>query len=237
MNNLARAKVSGADDALLKAMEEAGPIVKDISNAMNEPVQDLMTMCLSDVLQYYPTGRIMQYVGADGVSREVFDLDPTSIVPSHGAEENSENGKSIYTQMQRTQNFCAAIHATIAPGELHGVVQTARKLLLIQLQRSGAIIDSQTVMNAADVPNWGYLDGNTVVEKWRSEQQMKLEFAVQMKQLETALVPEGPAAPPVPNGVGGNKGAPGRPPSGNRPPELQTKATAAGPRAVISESG
>src|SRR6185312_5941334 len=32
MDNLARAKVAGADDALLKAMEEAGPIVKDISN-------------------------------------------------------------------------------------------------------------------------------------------------------------------------------------------------------------
>lgn len=236
MNNLAKAKVAGADDALLKAMEEAGPIVKDISNSMNEPISDLMMMVLSDVLQYYPTGRIMQYVGADGVSREVFDLDPTSLVPSHMPDENPENGKSYATQMQRTQNFCAAIHASIAPGELHGVVQTGRKLLLIQMQRAGSMIDSETVMKAADVANWGTLPGNTVLEKWKSEQEMKLEFAVKMKELETALVPQGPAAPPAPVGVGGSKGAEGRPPSGNKPPHMETKASAAGPRAVISES-
>ena len=65
---------------------------------------------------------------------------------------------------------------------------------------------------------------------------MKLEFAVKMKELETALVGQGPSAPPMPVGVGGQKGAEGRPPSGNKPPHMETKASAAGPRAVISES-
>lgn len=236
MDNLARAKVAGADDALLKAMEEAGPIVKDTSNALNEPISELMMMVLSDVLQYYPTGRIMQYVGPDGVSREVFDLDPASIVPSHMPDENPENGKSIYTRMQRTQNFCSSIHATIAPGELHGVTQTALKLLLIQMQRGGFMIDSETVAKACDIANWGTLNGNTVVEKWEDEQRRKLEFAVKMKELETALIPQGPSGPPTPIGIGGNKGAPGRPPSGNKPPHMETKASAAGPRATISES-
>ncbi len=236
MDNLAKAKVAGADDALLKAMEEAGPIVKDISNSCNEPVGDIMMMCLSLVLQYYPTGRMMQYVGPDGIAREVFDLDPASLVPSHGPDENPEHGKSIYTRMQRTQNFCDSIHATIAPGELHGVVQTARKLLLIQMQRGGFMIDSETVAKAADIANWGTLPGNTVAEKWQAEQEMKLEFAVKLKQLETALVPQGPTAPPTPIGVGGSKGAPGRPPTGQKPPHMETKASAAGPRATITES-
>ena len=236
MNNLAKAKVAGADDALLKAMEEDGPIVKDISTSCNEPVQDLMSMCLSNVLQYYPTGRIMQYVGADGVSREVFDLDPASLVPSHMPDEDAENGKSVYTRMQRTQNFCAAIHCTIAPGELHGQPQTAKKLLLVQLQRAGFAIDSETVAKACDVANYGSFEGNTVQEKWVSEQQYKLEIAVQMKELETALVGQGPSGPPQPIGVGGNKGAPGRPPSGQKPPHMETKGSAEGPRAVITES-
>jgi hypothetical protein len=236
MNNLAKAKVAGADDALLKAMEEAGPIVKDISSGCNEPVQDMMMMCLSDVLQYYPPGRLMQYVGAEGMARESFSLDINSAIPAHGPEENPDNGKSIYTRMQLTQNFCAAIHCTIAPGELHGVVQTGRKLLLIQMQRSGSMIDSETVMKAADVANWGTLPGNTVLEKWRSEQEMKLEFAVKMKELETALVGQGPSAPPSPIGVGGSKGAEGRPPSGNKPAHMETKASASGPRMTITES-
>jgi hypothetical protein len=235
MNNLAKAKVAGADDALLKAMEEAGPIVKDISNACNEPVSDLMMMCLSDVLQYYPPGRIMQYVGANGVAREVFDLDPASLVPSH-LEHEDKNEKSAYTRMQRCQNFCASIHATIAPGELHGIVQTGNKLMLIQMQRGGFPIDSETVAKAADIPNFGTIDGNTIWEKWQTEQERKLVFATQMKELETALVPQGPMAPPMPNGVGGSKGAPGRPPSGQKPPHIETKGSAAGPRATITES-
>lgn len=237
MDNLARAKVAGADDALLKAMEEAGPIVKDISNSCNAPVEDLMKMCLSMVLQYYPTGRIMQYVGPDGVSREVFDLDPASLVPSHLPGEDKAE-KSIYNRMQRTQNFCEAIHATIAPGELHGVVQTARKLLIIQMQRGGFMIDSETVAKACDIANWGTLDGNTVVEKWQAEQQKKLEFAVKMKELETSLVaPQGtPAAPPEVSNLVSGHAQPGRPPSGNKPPEMRTKMSAAGPRSVITES-
>jgi len=235
MDNLARAKVAGADDALLKAMEEAGPIVKDISNSLNEPVSDLMTMCLSLVLQYYPTGRVMQYVGADGVSREVFDLDASSLVPSH-MEHEDKSEKSAFTRMQRTQNFCSALHSDIAPGELHGVVQTANKLMLIQMQRGGFPIDSETVAKAANIANFGTIDGNTVWEKWKEEQRIKLEFAVQMKELETALVPQGPSAPPTPIGIGGSKGAPGRPPSGQKPPHMETKASAAGPRAVITES-
>jgi hypothetical protein len=92
------------------------------------------------------------------------------------------------------------------------------------------------VMKAADVANWGTLPGNTVLEKWRSEQEMKLEFAVKMKELETALVGQGPSAPPSPIGVGGSKGAEGRPPSGNKPAHMETKASASGPRMTITES-
>ena len=103
MDNLARAKVAGADDALMKAMEEAGPIVKDISNSCNEPVSDMMMMCLSLVLQYYPTGRVMQYVGADGVSREVFDLDSASLVPSHMAHEDQSREIRLYPDAADTE--------------------------------------------------------------------------------------------------------------------------------------
>ena len=80
-----------------------------------------------------------------------------------------ENGPSAFTRMQRCQNFCSSISATIAPGELHGVVQTARKLLLVQLQRGGFMIDSETVAKACDIANFGTIPGNTVQEKWVSE--------------------------------------------------------------------
>jgi len=108
---------------------------------------------------------------------------------------------------------------------------------MMQLQRSGFPISSETVAKAMDLGNWGTLEGNTEYEKWCSEQRQKLEFAVGMKQLETSLIQQGPSAPPEPIGVGGSKAAPGRPPTGQLPPHMETKASASGPRAVISESG
>lgn len=237
MQNLAKAKISAASgNAVEKAMEEAGPIVKDISHAMEMPMQDIMQMVLSLVLQYYPTGRIMQYVGPDGVARETFDLDPASLTPSHGEDEDPANGKSIYSRMERVKAFTANIHATVAPGSLHGIVQTPQKLLYMQLQRSGFMISSETVAKAMDIPNWGTLDGNTEIEKWQSEQEKKLEFAVKMKQLEGSLVPQGASGAPQPQGAGGSKAKPGRPPSGHKAPQMKTKGSAEGPRATITES-
>lgn len=234
LKNLAKAKIASADSAIEKAQEEAGPIATDISHGMEEPMAEIMEMVLALVLQYYPTGRIMQYVGPDGVAKEVFDLQPESLVPSHGPDESAALGPSIYTRMERVKTFLSNIHAQIAPGSLHGEVQTKQKLLMMQLQRSGFMIDSETVAKAMDIPNWGTLEGNTIREKWEAEQKMKLEFAEKLKQLATSLQPQGPSGPPQPADMTGNHGKPGRPPTGNKPAHLKTKGSAEGQRVTVA---
>lgn len=238
MANLAEAKMASAQgDVMQEAMEDAGPIVKDISHGMEGPMQDLMFMTLSDVLQYYPTGRVMNIVGADGVTMSTFDLEPDSIIPSHGASENDKSKTSAFTRMQRCQMFLDNFSATVAPGALHGIVQTSQKLMMVQFQRAGGIISTETVAKALDIPNWGTLEGTTELEKWKSEQKMKLEFAEQLKELQAsvALQPPGLAPPPVTPLAGGGP-QPGRPPSGNKPAHLEVKGSAEGPRATITES-
>lgn len=242
MANLAKSKMAASSgDVLQEAMEEAGPIVKDISHGMESPMQDLIEMSISNILQYYPTGKIMQYVGADGVTTSTFDLNPESLIPSHNPEEDPENGPSAFTRMDRVKTFLDNFQYVIVPGSLHGIVQTSQKLLMMQLQRSGFMIDSETVAKAMDLPNWGSLDGNTIIAKWQSEQKMKLEFAEKLKELQAsiALQPMGPSGPPpvTPLANGGSRPQPGRPPTGQKAPELKTKASAAGPRSVVSESG
>jgi hypothetical protein len=178
----------------------------------------------------------MQYVGAGGIAKEVFDLDPATLVPSHGMDEKPEDGASVYTRMERVKTFLSNIHAQITPGSLHGEVQTKQKLTLLQYQRSGGMISSETVAKALDIPNWGTLEGNTEVEKWESEQKMKLEFAEKMKQLATSLQPAGAAGPPQPAQPGGNHGKPGRPPTGNKPAQMKTKGSAEGQRVAVTTS-
>lgn len=239
MANLAEAKMASAQgDVMQQALEDAGPIVKDISHGMESPMQDIMFMVLSDVLQYYPTGRVMNYVGADGVTASTFDLNPESIVPSHAQNEDPTNGKSVFTRMQLCQMFLDNFKAVITPGALHGIVQTSQKLLLMQLQRSGFMISSETVAKAFDIPNYGTSEGNTEIEKWQWENKNKLIFAEQLKELQAgiALQMQGPAAAPPVTPLAGGGAQPGRPPSGQKTPELKTKGSAEGQRAVITES-
>ena len=120
----------------------------------------------------------------------------------------------------------------MAPGSLHGEVQTKQKMTLLQYQRSGGIISSETVAKALDIANWGTLEGNTEVEKWQSEQKMKIEFAEKMKELQGALQPQGASGPPQ----GGNKPSPGRPPTGNKPPHMKSKGSSEGGRSTITTS-
>jgi hypothetical protein len=237
MANLAEAKMASAQgDVMQEALEDAGPIVKDISHGMESPMQDLMEMVLSDVLQYYPTGRVMNYVGADGITPMVFDLNPESLIPSHNANGNDVTG--VFTRMQRCQMFLDNFKATITPGSLHGIVQTSQKLLLMQLQRSGFMISSETVAKAFDIPNYGTSNGSTEQEKWFWEQEKKLEYAARLAQTQASLTMQPPGlAPPQVSPLANGHAQPGRPPSGNKPPELKTKGSAEGPRAVVSESG
>lgn len=230
LKNLAKAKIASADNAIEKAQEEAGPIATDISHGMEEPMGEIMEMVLSDVVQYYPPGRVMQYVGPGGMAKEVFDWEPDKLAPSHGPEEDPSKGQSIYSRMDRAKMFLANIHAQVTPGSLHGEVQTKQKLTLLQYQRSGGIVSSETVAKALDIPNWGTLEGNTEVEKWQSEQKMKIEFAEKMRELQGALQPQGAGGPPAT----GPK--PGRPPTGNKPPHMKSKGSAEGERVTTTTS-
>lgn len=101
------------------------------------------------------------------------------------------------------------------------------------------MISSETVAKAFDIANYGTSEGNTEIQKWQWEQRQKLEFAAQLQELQASIAvqPQGPAGPPpvTPLAKGGAP-APGRPPSGQKAPELKTKGSAEGPRATITES-
>ena len=105
----------------------------------------------------------------------------------------------------------------------------AAKLGLIQLRKAGLMIDSQTIAEAWAVPNFGHLDGNTVIERWKSEQELQIEFAARMKELGGSL---GLGQPP--GGAGPGKKPEGRPPSGQAAPALKDKPTEG--RSTITES-
>ena len=230
---LAKARTVGSMDELEKIMETQGPIVEDMSRSMEPPMRDLGVMVKYLVLQYYTTPRVMQIVGMDGVHPEVFDFDPASLVPSHLPGENPQMA-SASDKITRARVFADNLRFFILPNSLHEMTQMQMKLGLIQLRKATVKIDSQTIAEAWELPNYGTLEGNTIIERFQSEQEMDLEFAARMQQIAAAegLIPPGMNAPGA--ATAPQKPQEGRPPSGQAAPKLVSKD--GGARSTITES-
>jgi hypothetical protein len=240
---LAKMRTVGSMDELEKVMEANGPIIEMLSRGMEPPMRDLGVMVKYLIMQYYSTARVMQDVGPDGVTPDVFDYDPTSLVPSHMPGETAVDSggapiSSAHSPIVRARTFADNLRFFILPNSLHEMSQMVMKLGLIQLRKAGIMIDSQTIAEAWNVPSYGTIPGSTVIERYHAEKEMELEQMARMKAIADGLgltAPPGmpPAAPPgapKPNGSGPE----GRPPSGGAPPKLVQKDS--GARSTIAES-
>jgi len=233
ISSMAKAKMGVGGDAMEKLLELSGPLVKDISRAMEPPTREVMETAKSNIFQWYGTRRLMNYVGPDNIDPIVFDFDPEKLYPSH-MEGEDKSGASQFSARERARIFSQNLHLSITPNSLHAVTQTAQKLLYLQLWRGGFPISPMTVAKALDIPNWGTVDGNTEYEQWQNYKKTEIEFASQMKDLASSLQPSQP--PSGPGAGGGPKGKGGRPASGNKPPAAKVKGSAEGPRATVTES-
>jgi hypothetical protein len=252
---LAKAQQTPSADSIEKLMEVAGPLVYDMSRNMERSLRDLGEIFKSMVFQFYTAARKVQLLGPDGLTEEDFDFEPDSMIPSHfpWQDPNRDQPSPVHKRAQWHQNNFV-FHVT--PNSLHQITQMTRKLLFLQLQRSGVPIDPWTLAEVFDIPNFGKPpDGaNTVVERWEAWQrifaQVQASIQAQMQMMMLAASPMGQALgaaqagmgasqdPNDPNGGSGGNPGPGRKPSGQQPPQFETKDEGSldGPRSTITES-
>jgi len=141
---------------------------------------------------------------------------------------------SAADKITRARTFADNLRFFILPNSLHEMTQMAMKLGLVQLRKAGVKIDSQTIAESWELPNYGQLDGNTIIERYQAEQEMDLEFAARMQIIAGA---EGLVPPGTPPGAAAPPAKPnpeGRPPSGQAAPKLVSKN--GGERSTITES-
>lgn len=245
---VAKARQTPSADSIEKLMEMAGPLVYDMSRNMERSLRDLGEMFKSNVFQFYTAARKVQILGPDGLTEEDFDFEPDSMIPSHFPWQDPKRDQPapIYKRAQWHQNNFV-FHVT--PNSLHQITQMTRKLLFLQLQRSGVPIDPWTLAEVFDIPNFGKPpDGaNTVIERWEAWQRIFAEIQAsiqqQMMMMQMANSPMGQVMGAMQAGMGadaaggGNPGV-GRDPSGQEPPKMEMKDQNSpdGPRTTISES-
>lgn len=227
---LAKAKMNTGQEGAEDLLRIAGPIVRDITFGMEMPMADVLEMEKYQILQFFNTKRVMSYVGPDGVTPETFDFDPDSIVPSHMPGEDSA-GISKFSRMERAKNFARELRLTPVPGYLHGIPQTAQRLLLLQGSRAGLPISPRRILSKV----FGIENFDQEIKEWQDYRMLEIEMAAKVKEEAGSLMP--PQAQSGASDAGSQKGKGGRPSSGTKPPAAKTKGSAEGPRAVVSTSG
>jgi len=228
-----------ASESLDKLEELASPVAQGMSRMLEKPIKELGDLTNSMRYQFYTLPRRLKILGKDGLTEEDFDYDPGTLVPSHMAQEDT-NQPSQYSIYQRGRWFSSQIWMHVTPLSLHQLSQTSRKLLYLQLWRGQFPIDPMTVAEALDLPGWGKIKGDTILERWISFQ--SLMQALQQQAAQAAAAAQmGMGGPVSPSGGGapaesrppGSPSTEGRPPSGNQPPHIEQKS---GGRTTIAES-
>ena len=238
---LAKARALGKGMDQIEAMISAsGPVVKDMCRDMEKSLGQVGGQVGWLILQYETTARLINLIGVDDVTMEVFDYDPSKIIPSHMKGEDphdpitQEARPSAYTDMERARWWAGNIAFYVTPHSAHEITQMSYRLMLLQGKQRGLPISNGTTMQSMEIPDVKIAKGNFEQDRFYAEKEEEIEHAARMAKIaQVAGVDQG-----VINMLGGNPSGSGpkggRPPSGNKPPKQETKA---GGRPIISESG
>lgn len=238
---LAKSRAIGkGGDQLETLMVAYGPIIRDISRSMERSLSRIGSQMKYLILEYENVHRLIQYVGEDGVSQEIMDYDPSSIIPSHlpgerATDQMEQQIPSTTPKVQRAKWFAENLRFFLMPHSVHEIVQITHQLMLLQLKQRGAPIDWRTIMEACNVPNVGNKpEGNTVQERYWNEQEETLLHAMKVKKIAQEMGLDEGMMGNQPTGKGSTKGKGGRPPSGGAAPQLAQKD--GGTRTIVKES-
>lgn len=234
LGNLANLKMNLAGDSLDKALEPIGPIAKGIAAGMEAANAKVAYMLKFMIPQWFDTKRIIEYVGPDGVTQEIFDFDPSSLIPSHMPDEYT-NGKvpttpSQYSQIERARRFCKNLRLISVPSTLLKITQQQEQLKWITLKKQGAPISWATTLRKVGLDNYPEAKGNDEREKYINEQIEDLKLKAMAMKLAQEMGLGGEEGP------GQGKGG-GRPNSNKKEPKQFQKGGAGGqPRVGVKTS-
>lgn len=255
VGNLANMKLNLANDTADKMLESIGPIARGIAMRIEKANKKLGERMKYLIPQWFDAARLIEYVGQDGMAKEMFDYNPDDMVPSHLPDEFL-NGNlypttpSMYDRLTRAKHFVKNLRLVSVPSTLLRITQMQRQMLLLQLKRGGAPLPWSFVMENLEIDNWGKNEGNTLKDKFFNEEVDLQVMAIvakakaMMKLKEMGIDPsvleggdQGGKAGPGGKGGGGGQHPGGRPSSGKASPKLAQKGGAGGtPRQVVKES-
>lgn len=219
LRELAQMKQMPSADTIEKFQDSMSPLLRLRSQNMEESLAEMAEIVKTMMFQYYDRPRRVQVLGPKGaVTEDFFDFDPDTMIPA--VDPKSKDYAAQYDarleRIQRGLAHCKNFIFQVETNSLINVSHTQQKMFMLQLFRMG-MLDPWSLWAAFDVPNTGPEPEGGIPDKIKAAQQGGLM--------------------PGPEGAPG--GGPGRPPSGQQPPQMvnRTDPATGAPRPVVSESG
>ena len=232
---LGKARALGKGMDQLEALINAnGPLVKDISRDIEKSVCRIACQVKWLTFQYMDTRQLIPYTTEANTS-EVFDYNPSSLVPSHmpGEEVQGADGQPLESptpRVQRARWAAESIPFSLTPHSVLEIHQMSYRLMLLQLKQRGAHIAECDILEACDVPDVERATGSTTQERFWEEKKRELE---RMAEMQLVAQGAGIDLQAMLGGAGGKKPE-GRPGTAQQAPQQKVKGDG---RPVISESG
>ena len=246
---LARARQLPSGDSQEKLMETLGPLIKDQSRNMEEPVRALGEMWKSNFMQFITAGRRLQIGGPEMLDEADFDYEPGTLIPTSKEifdlrEKRRTSGKDpivtpdhwdavwdsgdVVPQFERARWHTNNFEFSAEPYSLHEMHSMTRKLVFIQRKKAGFPMDPWTEAEMFDDRNFG--DPPNIEDEetgeWRKPRTGFERWKVWMRiqaAIAQAMKPPGAGA----GGAGGARGGAGRPGTGQTAPVLEQKSNMA----------
>jgi hypothetical protein len=246
VGNLANMKLNLANDTADKEVGAIGPIARGIAMRIEKANKKLGERMKYLIPQWFDAARLIEYVGQDGMAKEMFDYNPDDMVPSHLPDE-FVNGNmypttpSMYDRLTRAKYFVRKLRLISVPSTLLKITQMQEQLKWLQLKRTpDCPVSWETTMEKLDIAN-----PKDEMKKYFKEQTELTKAKLigmamaqeEMKKLGLQPPEEGGGGKGGGKGGGGGLHAGGRPPSGQRPAKISQKGGAGGaPRTTVKES-
>jgi hypothetical protein len=234
-----KAKQIPSSDSLEKLQSAGGDIVSSLSLSIERSMTELGSQWRDLFFEFYTADRRIKILGADGLVAEDLEYKYGDMIPGG---EVFWNGGYLRTSMEKARVHRLNFAYRISPTSILKTTHTTRLLTLLQARKLDRwLVDRETLAKFLEIPNYGHLDGDTVLDKVVSEQKLERAFAIQT-EIQQALVqmklqqamqqgsPEaqmagamGQIGDALSDAMGGGSNGAGRPPSFGKSPSLQQK--------------
>lgn len=173
-------------DKLMAAMT---PESRMRSRSLESYETEIGTMMAYNIPEFYDEPRVFEILGEDGLTPELYDFDPGSMVPAYtngdyapfgrtgSAYYDPETGQiverrrtdvDLRPRWQRAREAMRKYQFKVEPGSLMESASASRRMMYLMLRKLKEI-DRYTLLEELNVPNIGPRPGGTIQERLKAE--------------------------------------------------------------------